>query len=1520
MARTLSSGLAAKATQQYGAEPLIVVKIFWASGTRYYTDKAYTFGANVCEPKILSLGDIVAQQRTDTSSDVSSANIEIDDTDNTIKNSVNRDLLAGTRCIVYQTYNGLPDTDALILLEGRIANDINWTEGQRTLGFTIDTSFNIGELGFAPKVGDVANLSKDVEGRLWPIVFGSCVKVPAVQIYKSIKGKLNSYLRHDTLEVNIENGESFPQGTTVTVKFGYGLLCTGTFTGFKFTISAYNVAYYSNINLAARVADVDLNNPSVVWLSGTQYIEGQYCYVTNGGQKLINYCEKQVGNKCWFSKPWKVNGNSTTYLLPGLDNKITESSFYVRASWGDTYKTETYLGNVNAASSTVVVNSAVQLPGFAAKLHDGTVPTYVCNAVASTAIKGVYAYRTINGQRYLKPVPSSYYTKYVSTVIAGKTVSAITFNRQLSDYAGQEWEDELYVTLVSTLGANTSDVIKYILETFTSYTVDTTTFNSVKTKIANYPSHFAILEQRDVLDIIADIAYQARLAVRYNGAVAKLYYLSELPTTVENFTDDTIRSRSLNYGFTSLDDIITKYVATWRASYDQETLTEYIYKNNQTAFGTKEDTRDFFIYNIGSLVKLSVDFWGNRLSNSWRTLKLQTFLQALDVEPFDCVRTTTTTLTPAGIRGEVTQISHDTLGDNLSLDVKLASKSGTHSLGTPIEDTTFFTGGVTGLETAPTDPTEGVAEEDYKIIVPVDNQPEPQDGPKYYIRIVKTPEKIVRGQAFNIGARIIGEDETVRLVNGSFPIALVENTDTDSITPTTIAFVNGLADSPFIASGGTTNTEAVINIIGNDTYTTALSEGIPITSEPTLVWTVDHTANERGSNFNVTIANGLAGQVYTITLDSQDTNEKLYDGTTEVTSITLNGSGGYSGVWSFRDGTFALNSVRIIATHGGEDQPSPEFLVIDAGGSSSLVVQATVTGGYPGDVVMNSGASWAFANPSDPNIEDKTLGVVGKVLAGDVCYIVCRGLICIEGLTAHTDYNLTALNTLGVGAGKFVLRSYQDDLCWVGGGTAIAKFTDIGDVDDTVTLADGMVAIYNGTEWVPAALDGAMFLISESTDDSIEITHPATTVDFKIKNVALAKIEKIATNSILANVSGSLASATALTASADNTLLRRVGGTLGFGTIGNAFISDLAWSKITGAPGSWTPAVHGLDSAYHSISGKTAGQMLLATGATTFAFVTMGGDATIDGSGILTVANNAITAVKLATDAVTTVKILNANVTNAKLANSTITINGTSVALGGSITVPGFTNPMTTAGDLIIGGVSGAPTRLGVNAGATVQALISVGGSTDWEALLLDLLEDVTITAPAEGDVLTFDSTSGAWMNKPGSNPMTTVGDMIVGGAAGAATRLPVNATAVMQVLTSVSGVTQFTNATLDLLEDIDLSVAATSGQILTFTGTHWKARDYGKVITAIAKVTAQHASLTTEVTCAIYPHGRTTESGDVTWAGVTVKILQIAAGSDKLPVNTWLIVVGTQKVPTPSPLVGDHTDYNWYAQPPIWM
>ena len=105
--------------------------------------------------------------------------------------------------------------------------------------------------------------------------------------------------------------------------------------------------------------------------------------------------------------------------------------------------------------------------------------------------------------------------------------------------------------------------------------------------------------------------------------------------------------------------------------------------------------------------------------------------------------------------------------------------------------------------------------------------------------------------------------------------------------------------------------------------------------------------------------------------------------------------------------------------------------------------------------------------------------------------------------------------------------------------------------------------------------------------------------------------------------------------------------------------------------------------------------------------------------------------------------------------------------------------PMTTPGDMIVGGVAGAAGRLAV--GATAQVLTVVAGAPAWAA----------------------------------ATPMTAPGDLIRGGAAGAPTRLPIGAET--QALTVVGGVPAWTPPTYGgmtnpMTAPNDLIVGSTGG------------------------------------------------------------------------------------------------------------
>lgn len=153
------------------------------------------------------------------------------------------------------------------------------------------------------------------------------------------------------------------------------------------------------------------------------------------------------------------------------------------------------------------------------------------------------------------------------------------------------------------------------------------------------------------------------------------------------------------------------------------------------------------------------------------------------------------------------------------------------------------------------------------------------------------------------------------------------------------------------------------------------------------------------------------------------------------------------------------------------------------------------------------------------------------------------------------------------------------------------------------------------------------------------------------------------------------------------------------------------------------------------------------------------------------------------------------------VAGAGITIDGTTDPDEIAIVNSGLVNPMTTAGDLIRGGVAGAPERLAI--GTDTQVLTVVSGVPAWAAApgglsnpmttAEDLIKGGASGVPARlavgsnGQVLTVTAGAVGWATPSGlTNPMTTAGDIITGGASGVPQRLAVGSAG--QVLKVVSG------------------------------------------------------------------------------------------------------------------------------------
>jgi hypothetical protein len=138
--------------------------------------------------------------------------------------------------------------------------------------------------------------------------------------------------------------------------------------------------------------------------------------------------------------------------------------------------------------------------------------------------------------------------------------------------------------------------------------------------------------------------------------------------------------------------------------------------------------------------------------------------------------------------------------------------------------------------------------------------------------------------------------------------------------------------------------------------------------------------------------------------------------------------------------------------------------------------------------------------------------------------------------------------------------------------------------------------------------------------------------------IAFSKLAPLASATLLIGNGSNVATSTAL--SGDATVTNGGVLTIGAGAVDNAKVSSsaaIAFSKL--AP-------------------LTTGQILAGNAGVPTA-TTISGDATINATGTLTIATDAITNGKILNDAVTTTKILNSNVTAAKVLQSEVAVLGT---------------------------------------------------------------------------------------------------------------------------------------------------------------------------------------------------------------------------------------------------------------------
>jgi hypothetical protein len=189
------------------------------------------------------------------------------------------------------------------------------------------------------------------------------------------------------------------------------------------------------------------------------------------------------------------------------------------------------------------------------------------------------------------------------------------------------------------------DILKYLIETYTNLEWDPTSFASVRSDLIPFPANFPILDRKNTIQVLQEIAFQARCAIWINNGVFYLKYLPKLPSADDTITvSDVDAEKGIVVDLTATEDIVTKMVVRWKTSWAPESdrpkdtnEKTIILRHNVSKYGTQEQEYDFYIYNQPDIIYKCATFWLIRKSNTWKRIAFKAFLDKLNLETFDTV-------------------------------------------------------------------------------------------------------------------------------------------------------------------------------------------------------------------------------------------------------------------------------------------------------------------------------------------------------------------------------------------------------------------------------------------------------------------------------------------------------------------------------------------------------------------------------------------------------------------------------------------------------------------------------------------------------------------------------------------------------------------------------------------------------------------------------------------------------------------------------------------------------------------
>jgi hypothetical protein len=561
--------------------------------------------------------------------------------------------------IVYQWFPGIPFESKFIVFRGKINSPIVWKESDRTVSFAVLSQLEDNEVGYTPEEGEFPDdIMDDLLGKTWPECFGTSVHQVGLKVDQKHSGSLGDSfgIADFTLTSTIAAHNDIANYLlAVQVYWAYAEAYLRTIgadeaadqaNATQLQIAQQRLATLAERNKVAAVyADqlaTELTSFRVV--GGETFPRGTITLNVNDALVTGNFGSGSNDDRFYgttFKHPLRDQWPLMSFIVAGIDLGTISTNLksfpYAEnflAGDNDIY-TGKILGEQAGAFYAAVGTSVSIASNEPIRYIVSITPGY--GGLSGTGVLKCAAFTTFeSGERVLMDIPTSYYRAYRQS-FGSVTATIVEVHDALSKVEQQPWEDTVYVTFQSSIGPNPVDVIAYLITRYTSFGIDSPSFDHVRERLVNYPMNFVFPGRKNIFTALQELAFQARCAIYLRNGRFYLQYLPEAPASVHTFNESNVDTNTLELGFTQTEDLITKFVGTWRAHGAQDEDHKCILRYNVKKYGIHEFAFDFYAYSLIDIVLKVMSYWLVRRGNTWKTLSYSASLDALNAEVFDGV-------------------------------------------------------------------------------------------------------------------------------------------------------------------------------------------------------------------------------------------------------------------------------------------------------------------------------------------------------------------------------------------------------------------------------------------------------------------------------------------------------------------------------------------------------------------------------------------------------------------------------------------------------------------------------------------------------------------------------------------------------------------------------------------------------------------------------------------------------------------------------------------------------------------